>query len=132
MMRRIVDATIPALSVVAVVPVVPLIADVPTALRESLGRGLGIIWCVVVGAAMLGICVGILFRKSRPSLAWKMEWPALLVAATFSAVYSVAIFTYAGMRGWVAAWFVLAVGAHCMARYVEMSLARRAAKKADR
>jgi hypothetical protein len=131
MMRRIVDATIPALSVVAVVPVIPLIVDVPMSLKESVGRGLGIIWCVVVGIAMLNICAGILLRKFRPSLAFKLEWPALIVAGTVSAIYSVSIFAVAGFRGWVAAWFILAIGAHCIARYVEMALARKVAKRAD-
>jgi hypothetical protein len=131
MMRRIVDATIPAFSAVAVIPVIPLIIDVPMALRESIGRGLGIIWCVIVGAAMLQICIGILLRKPRPSLAFKLEWPALIVAGTVSAIYSVAIFAIAGGRGWVAAWFVLGIGGHCIARFAEMTLARRVAKRAD-
>lgn len=130
MMRRIVDATIPALIMVATVPVFVHIVDLPTSIEHSLGEALGIVWCVVVGASSLAIWVGVCFRRSRPALSFRLEFPALVVAGTISAVFGVSILAVAGWRGWTAAWFVWAIGGHFLARYLELALARRAAKKA--
>lgn len=130
MMRRIVDATVPALITVATVPVFVHIVDLPTSIERSLGEALGIVWCVVVGTASLAVCVGICLRRRQPALAFKFEFPALIVAGTISAVFGVSILAVAPWRGWTAAWFVWAIGGHFIARYFELTLARRAAKKA--
>lgn len=132
MMRRIVDATIPACGAIATIPVFARIVDLPMALERSIGEASGILWCVIVGAAMITIVAGILFRRARPSLAFKLEFPALIIAGTISTIYGVTIIGFIGFgRGWTPTWFVWAIGFHCLARYIELSYARRQLRKAE-
>ena len=113
----------------ATAPVFAQIVDLPTSIERSLGEAAGIVWCVVVGGASLAVCVGVGLRGRRPSLAFRFEFPALVVAGTISAIFGVTILAVAGWRGWTAAWFVWAIGAYFLARYAELALARRAAKE---
>lgn len=131
-MRRIIDATIPACGAVATLPVFARVFDLPMALERSLGEAFGIVWCVVVGASMASILAGICLRVRRPSLSFKFEYPALIVAGLISTIYGVAIYGVVGLaRGWTPTWFVWGIGFHCLARFVELWLARRAAKRAQ-
>lgn len=131
MMRRVVDATIPALGMVATMPVWWRVIDVPSSMRDSIGVGAGILWAVISGAAMASVVVGIATRKTRPVWSFRFEFPALIVAGMASLVYGVVLLGVAGWRGWTAAWFVWAIGAHFTARYIEAGLARAAAVRAD-
>jgi hypothetical protein len=131
MMRRIVDATIPVLCLVGTVPVFARVIDVPQSMRESFGVGAGILWCIICGSAMALISAGIVLRQSHPSLSFRLEFPALIVAGTTSGIYGVVLFGVSGWRGWTAAWFIWAIGAHFTARYVEAARARRTASRAD-
>jgi hypothetical protein len=131
MMRRIVDATIPALCLVGTVPVFARIIAVPQSLRDSIGTGAGVLWCVVCGTAMLAISIGIMLRSVSPAWSFRLEFPALIVAGSTSGIYGVVLFGVSGWRGWTAAWFIWAIGAHFTARYIEASRARRTAERAD-
>lgn len=131
MARRVIDATIPALCMVGTVPVFARIIDVPQSMHDSIGVGAGILWCVICGLAMAAISVGVALRTARPALSFALEFPALVIAGTTSAIYGVVLFGVAGWRGWTAAWFIWAIGAHFLARYIEAAWARREATRAD-
>lgn len=127
--RRVVDATIPAAGFIATAPVFLRVIDLPMALERSLGEAAGIVWCVIVGAAMGCVVAGIALRVKRPALSFRLEYPALVVAGAISAIYGVTIFAVAGWRGWTPSFFVWGIGAHCLARFLEAGLARREAAK---
>ena len=131
MMRRLVDASIPAVCLIAVIPAIIKIMDLPASLQRSLGILVGHLWAIALGAAMLLICIGIIFRRFHPATAFKLEWPALVFAGCISSIYGTIIFYVAGVRGWVAAWFVYAIAAHCIFRFLELSRARKLAAKAQ-
>ena len=126
-MRRLVDASIPALCAIAVIPSAVELLNLPVSLESLLGEYLGRLWAAVLGVAFVSICLGITQRWRRPSLAFKLEWPALIFAAFISAVYGTAIWFQAGLRGWAAAWFIYAIGVHCLMRFLELNRARRQA-----
>jgi hypothetical protein len=127
-MRRLVDASIPALCLIAIIPATVHILDLPESLQRSLGEFIGRIWAITLGIAMAFIITGVALRRRKPDLAFQLEWPALVYAGLISSIYGTAIILTAGLQGWTSAWFVWAIGAHCILRYAELTVARRKAR----
>jgi hypothetical protein len=125
--RRFVDASIPLLIVIAVIPAAVQILELPAALERSLGEFIGRLWAITLGIAFSSICVGIALRLRKPAWAFRFEWPALAFAGLISSIYGTSIMFFAGMRGWTPTWFIWAIGAHCLTRFLELGRARRQA-----
>jgi hypothetical protein len=128
-MRRLVDSAIPALCIIALAPASIQIMDLPDSLERSLGEFIGRIWAVTLTLAMIVICTGIALRSHRPEWSFRCEWPALIFSGFISMIYGASIFLITGMRGWAAAWFIWAIGAYFLFRFVELSLARSTVKR---
>jgi len=128
-MRRFVDASIPALIVVATIPAATQILELPASLERSLGEFIGRLWAITLGLAMLAVCIGILLRTRKPEWAFRFEWPALVYGGLISSIFGTSIMATTGLRGWTAAWFVWAIGGHCLIRYIELGRARKQATR---
>ena len=128
-MRRLVDAAIPALCIVALAPAAAQIMELPASLERSLGEFIGRIWAITLTASMICICAGIALRASKPEWSFRFEWPALIFAGFISMIYGASIMFTTGARGWAAMWFIWAIGAYFLFRFVEMALARKQARR---
>jgi len=129
-MRRIVDAVIPLFLMIGTVPVFTRVFELPLSIQHSLGDAFGIVWCIVVGSASAAVWVGVACRRRWPAVAFKLEYPGLIVAGTISAIFGVSILALAPRAGWTAAWFVFAIGGWYVCRFLELAFARRVVKAA--
>jgi hypothetical protein len=125
MMRRIVDASIPAGCAIAVAPAATHIQELPPSLHAVLGPALGLAWAITLGVACLAVLVGICLRKTHPAAAFRFEFGALGYAAFISSMYGTTILIRTGLTTWTAAAFVYTLGAHFMARFFELMVARK-------
>lgn len=123
--RRLVDSAIPALWSIAFAPAAIQIMSLPASLERSLGEFIGRLWAISLTWAMVCICIGIALRSHKPEWSFRFEWPALIFAGFISMIYGASIFFLAGMKGWPAAWCILAIGVYFLFRFIEMFLARR-------
>jgi hypothetical protein len=129
MMRRIVDASLPAGCLFAITPAAAGWQKLPDSLEATLGHFWGQTWAATLAASMLAILVGICLRRPRPSLAYLIEWPALIFAAIISTIYGSAIWLRFGTPSWIAIWFVYAIGLHFLARFAELAYAHQVVAK---
>lgn len=128
MMRRVVDATIPVGCAIATASAVWFL---PASIQGTLGSIWGRAWAGALFFAGISVLVGICLRRTRPQIAFFLEFPALGVAGFFASLYGTALLLRVGWSSWVAIWFCYTIGAHYLARFVELWRARRAAERAQ-
>jgi hypothetical protein len=132
MMRRIVDASLPAGCLLAIGPAATYVQDLPLSLKSTLGNTIGHLWALSLALSMLLILVGICLRRPHPSTAYILEVPALVFAGIVTTVYGSAIWLKIGLSSWIAIFFVYAIAIHFLARFVELTYAHQVVAKRER
>lgn len=131
MMRRLVDTALPLFCGVGLVPLIPRLVALPNSLQHTLGETVGLVWACLLLLAYAVDLVGIWLRAAHPGWSFTFEWPALVFGGAISTIYASAILSAAGFGGWTAAWWIYGIGAYQLARFAELALARRRAKRVE-
>lgn len=141
MMRRLVDTAIPLCCLIGLTSLVGRAIGLPQSLEHTLGAQLGLVWAGVLSLCYLVDLIGIWLRATAPTLpvdtetasriarrnrwSYRLEVPSLIVGGLISTIYATAIFSFAGLSGWTAAWWIYGIGVYLIARFAELTWARR-------